>query len=123
MLFLVLLVGTTSVLRYLTAYWQKHPVPKCPVKSVVLGANATFLFRHEHRVYRDTYYLDRASAVLAGLVSYRSGHTMYVLDVKAWQVFTVPLSNTNISNDDLATIEMRQYSLPLINEDTNILDL
>ncbi|KDO19710.1 hypothetical protein SPRG_14237 [Saprolegnia parasitica CBS 223.65] len=60
-------------------------------KSIVLYAGAKFLFRHKTWIYHDVYYLDRASALLNGMVTLRWRETLYVLDIKTWRAFGVDM--------------------------------
>ncbi|KDO27083.1 hypothetical protein SPRG_07793 [Saprolegnia parasitica CBS 223.65] len=83
--------------------------PPTRVRSLLLSSGAKYLFMHHNRVVQDVYYLDRASAVLAGIVTYRHGRRMYALDVKLWRLFSTPLSLANQSNS------MLDSALPLRN--------
>ncbi|OQR95192.1 hypothetical protein ACHHYP_00224 [Achlya hypogyna] len=83
--------------------------PHCYVKSLLLSSGAKYLFLHSGRIFDDVYYLDRASAALAGVLTYRRGQTMYALDIKLWRVFAIPLSLANKNNPTL------DAALPLLN--------
>ncbi|KAF0709513.1 Aste57867_5890 [Aphanomyces stellatus] len=60
---------------------DKHHFP-------LLTSGATNLFERKHWMYGGTYYLDPASAILNGLVSFRWGQTIYAMDIKLWRHFT-----------------------------------
>ncbi|EQC25610.1 hypothetical protein SDRG_16541 [Saprolegnia diclina VS20] len=83
--------------------------PKTRVRSLLLSSGAKFLFAHHNRIVQDVYYLDRASAALAGIITYRQGRRMFMLDVKLWRLFSTPLSLGNKSNS------MLDSALPLCN--------
>ncbi len=70
---------------------------------------------HEHCFYGEIYCLDRASALLAGLITYRSRHKMYVFDIKTWRLFTITLSSHEIISHDPVMKEMIQHSVPFMN--------
>ncbi|KAF0698544.1 Aste57867_10843 [Aphanomyces stellatus] len=58
-------------------------------ESLLLSAGAKYLFDSTHWVQDHTYYIDPASAVLNGLVSWRWGHLVYVLDIKLWRILKI----------------------------------
>ncbi|OQR84397.1 hypothetical protein ACHHYP_13423 [Achlya hypogyna] len=67
----------------------------CPVtssqrsQSLLLTAGAKFLFDHHGWMHDGVYYIDRASAVLNGLVSFRSGTRLILFDAKTWRLYPI----------------------------------
>ncbi|OQR86365.1 hypothetical protein ACHHYP_10625 [Achlya hypogyna] len=80
--------------------------PRPPVRSLLLSAGATFLYHHDAWVHGSTYYLDRASAVLNGIVSVSYRGVFYVLDIKLWRVFV-------LEHGDCAAPDATAFALPL----------
>ncbi|OQR84616.1 hypothetical protein ACHHYP_13105 [Achlya hypogyna] len=86
---LIAVVFSVKLFCYCVARWLVGRPPAAQAKSIVLYAGAKYLFRHQPWIHRDIYYLDRASAVLNGLVTVRHKDYLYVLDIKTWRVFAV----------------------------------
>ncbi|ETV92822.1 hypothetical protein H310_13029 [Aphanomyces invadans] len=64
-------------------------------KSLLLHSVAQFQFEQTPWLCGGMYYLDRASAMLNGLLSIRAPNGAYlVMDVKTWQWFVVPVPDT-----------------------------
>ncbi|RHZ28102.1 hypothetical protein DYB37_005357 [Aphanomyces astaci] len=59
--------------------------------SVLLHAVAQYQFNETHWNHGGVYYVDRASAVLNGMLSFRTSRGAFVvMDVKTWQVMVIP---------------------------------
>ncbi|EQC28751.1 hypothetical protein SDRG_13435 [Saprolegnia diclina VS20] len=87
LLTLVGLVLVSKVLLSAAAKWRVGVSPAPVAHSLFLSAGATYLFKHDHRTHNGVYYLDRASAVMDGLLTLRGAHgVVYVLDCKSWRV-------------------------------------
>ncbi|KDO27154.1 hypothetical protein SPRG_07861 [Saprolegnia parasitica CBS 223.65] len=84
------LVLSSNVFCYVVSRVVLGPRAPCPATSVHLAASAKYYFSHDARIRDGVYYLDRASAVLNGLLTLRYKQTMYALDVKLWRIFVVP---------------------------------
>ncbi|KDO22050.1 hypothetical protein SPRG_12037 [Saprolegnia parasitica CBS 223.65] len=91
---LLLLIGIVFAVKLFcyvaTRLYIGEPTP-ARAKSIVLYAGAKFLFRHKTWIYHDVYYLDRASALLNGMVTLRWREALYVLDIKTWRAFGVDM--------------------------------
>ncbi|EQC37469.1 hypothetical protein SDRG_05072 [Saprolegnia diclina VS20] len=91
---LLLLIGIVFAVKLfcyvVTRLYIGEPTP-ARAQSIVLYAGAKFLFRHKTWIYHDVYYLDRASALLNGMVTLRWREALYVLDIKTWRVFGVDM--------------------------------
>ncbi|KAF0694286.1 Aste57867_14834 [Aphanomyces stellatus] len=61
------------------------------VESVFLYSGARFQFRTARWIHHDTYYLDRMSAVLNGILTIHWDHAIVGLDVKLWRLFRVEI--------------------------------
>ncbi|KDO23596.1 hypothetical protein SPRG_10791 [Saprolegnia parasitica CBS 223.65] len=55
-------------------------------ESLLLTAGAKFLFSHDGWLLGDVYYMDRASALLSGLVTVSWRGSLLVFDVKTWRL-------------------------------------
>ncbi|EQC34915.1 hypothetical protein SDRG_07714 [Saprolegnia diclina VS20] len=58
--------------------------------SLFLHATAARFFRSDEWLFHGVYCLDRASALLNGVVSLEHGETMYVFDLKTWRGYKLP---------------------------------
>ncbi|KAF0689970.1 Aste57867_18614 [Aphanomyces stellatus] len=87
-------------------------LPPTPVDSTFVYAGARYLFVSSKWIVHNVYYMDRGSAVLNGILTWRYGRVIYGLDVKLWQLFQVDMSSVEIAPDHpLATAA--KYALPL----------
>ncbi|OQR84732.1 hypothetical protein ACHHYP_13011 [Achlya hypogyna] len=68
-----------------------RPRPTSAVNSLFLSCGAKYLFEHADRTFNDVYFLDRASAVLTGLLSCKRHDRIYVFDIKLWRFFSMDL--------------------------------
>ncbi|KDO30894.1 hypothetical protein SPRG_04797 [Saprolegnia parasitica CBS 223.65] len=68
--------------------WQPR-LPDVAVPSLLLSAQSVYLLTFDRWIYDGDYYLDRTSAVMAGLVSVNWRGSMLILDIKAWRVHIV----------------------------------
>ncbi|KDO25665.1 hypothetical protein SPRG_08964 [Saprolegnia parasitica CBS 223.65] len=99
---------------YTGARWLlRRAPPKCTVDSLFLSAGAKYLFSHEAWLYNDVYYLDMASAVVNGILTYRYGTTVYAVDVKFWRVFAIPLPSESDIPDAAPLARAAPYTMPL----------
>ncbi|KDO30877.1 hypothetical protein SPRG_04779 [Saprolegnia parasitica CBS 223.65] len=87
------LIGLGSVvLCYgLERLWQPHLPPR-DVPTTLLNASSYYMLDFSDWVVQDEFYLDKTSALMAGIVAIeRYGH-LHILDVKSWRYFHVRLS-------------------------------
>ncbi|KDO30840.1 hypothetical protein SPRG_04741 [Saprolegnia parasitica CBS 223.65] len=64
------------------------------VHSLVLNSQSLYMLDWSHWTYHGDVYLDKTSAVLAGLLSVEYDDTLYILDIKTWRVIAVPTNLT-----------------------------
>ncbi|OQR89743.1 hypothetical protein ACHHYP_06084 [Achlya hypogyna] len=90
---LLILMSICHVTSYSITKCIVRTKPASPVSSLLLSLGAKYYFAHTHRIVHGVYYMDRASAALTGLLTYRHGQTMYAFDIKLWRVFARPCPN------------------------------
>ncbi|EQC40950.1 hypothetical protein SDRG_02013 [Saprolegnia diclina VS20] len=64
-------------------------LPATPVPSLLLGAASLYTLEMSSWVANGQQYIDRMSAAMAGLLTWRHDSIMYVFDIKSWRLFTV----------------------------------
>ncbi|KDO21046.1 hypothetical protein SPRG_13837 [Saprolegnia parasitica CBS 223.65] len=87
--------------------------PKLTHDSLFLSAGAKFLFTDEHWVHDGVYYLDRASAVLNGILTFRRARVIYALDIKVWRIFAIAVPETRTVPTNRRLARAARYALPL----------
>ncbi|OQR91523.1 hypothetical protein ACHHYP_04600 [Achlya hypogyna] len=87
-LVVLVVVCDVACFLFIRALWRD--VPPCPAHSRHLTAAAKYFYSHHQRIVDDVYYLDRASAMINGMLTYRRGDTIYALDIQLWRVFATP---------------------------------
>ncbi|RHY27343.1 hypothetical protein DYB32_006849 [Aphanomyces invadans] len=85
---------------------------QCPIHtSLLLHSVAQYQFDQTHWIYRGVYYLDRASAVMNGILSYRAASgTLVVVDIKTWQLLLIPRRELSPSESLPRALE---FAIPL----------
>ncbi|KDO29409.1 hypothetical protein SPRG_05946 [Saprolegnia parasitica CBS 223.65] len=83
-----IVVGWNGASYVSTRLWLRQP-PPTHGRSVFLSCGAKYLFEHRQWTHGGVYYLDRASAVLTGLLTLRWRRQLYVFDVKLWRIFAL----------------------------------
>ncbi|KDO17023.1 hypothetical protein SPRG_17543 [Saprolegnia parasitica CBS 223.65] len=98
---LITLVGTVfscNGLCYLATrllwHYRRAASPTGATHSLFLYAGAQYLYTTDRWLYNDVYYLDRASAVLNGILTLRWRGVLYACDIKMWRILTVSLPTT-----------------------------
>ncbi|OQR84940.1 hypothetical protein ACHHYP_12556 [Achlya hypogyna] len=94
LLTLVGVVFTCKIVGYYITRLLVGRTPESAATSLLLSSGARFLYCHNDRTHLDVYYLDRASAALDGLLTWRLGLRIVVLDVKLWRTFSVAIPAT-----------------------------
>ncbi|EQC37515.1 hypothetical protein SDRG_05118 [Saprolegnia diclina VS20] len=110
---LVLLVGVLNVATFGFMRWLVRKPPKNHAESLLLYAGAKYLFLSAKWIYKDVYYLDRASAALNGLVSVRYNGSYYGLDIKTWRTFTLTQPSVPEIPSAHALFTPAMHALPL----------
>ncbi|KAF0688311.1 Aste57867_20061 [Aphanomyces stellatus] len=93
------IVSATNVVCYaaVRVLKRRDDVATATGHSLLLSAGANYLFARSDWLHHNVYYIDPASALMNGLVSFRSRQTIYVMDIKLWRAFAVPRdSNTSL---------------------------
>ncbi|KDO33494.1 hypothetical protein SPRG_02302 [Saprolegnia parasitica CBS 223.65] len=87
--------GTTAtvVLVYLLERWLRPRAASAPAHSHLLYATAKYHYATDGWIVDGVYYVDRASAVLTGLLSFEWRRTMYILDIKTWRQYAIDVSD------------------------------
>ncbi|KDO23030.1 hypothetical protein SPRG_11877 [Saprolegnia parasitica CBS 223.65] len=102
---LLLIMGTSHIVSYSLAKRMVGPKPSSPVHSLLLSLGARYHFNHTARIVHGVYYLDRASAALNGILTYKLGSTMFAFDIKLWRFFAAPIRNAvDVPGLDQATL-------------------
>ncbi|OQR89142.1 hypothetical protein ACHHYP_06454, partial [Achlya hypogyna] len=109
---LLIVICTCHIISYHVAKWYVGAKPLSPAASLLLSTGARYHFKHVHRIVHGVYYLDRASAALTGLLTYRCGRTFYVLDIKLWRIFVVTQSSSSRESSGWDPVNMGA-SIPL----------
>ncbi|EQC34283.1 hypothetical protein SDRG_08056 [Saprolegnia diclina VS20] len=111
MLLLASAVLLSQVLSFATARLCIRVAPSNPVTSLFMSSGAKFLFVPGPWMDGDVYYVDRASAVLDGLLTWRlDAKRLVVLDVKSWRIFMIPVDTMHPISPAFAA------AVPLIND-------
>ncbi|KAG9407813.1 hypothetical protein AC1031_021051 [Aphanomyces cochlioides] len=98
---LALMIVGCNILCYGTArLFLRNKKVDAPVDSALLYAGSKYLFLTSNWTFNNVYFMDRASAVLNGLLTFRYNDVMYGLDIKQWRIFTLDVpddSSTKLS--------------------------
>ncbi|KAF0700378.1 Aste57867_9083 [Aphanomyces stellatus] len=88
-----IVLGVNGLSYAVARLWfqRRQSQPKVPFTSIFLYGGAENLFFKAKWIADDVYYMDRMSAVLNGILTIKSNHTIYGLDLKLWRVFHVTL--------------------------------
>ena len=70
-----------------------HPKrqPQLSSTSLFLYAAAKHQFQSSKWQHHGIQYLDKASAVITGLLSFEVGDTLYLFDIKTWRTYSIDL--------------------------------
>ncbi|CAK4187628.1 unnamed protein product, partial [Aphanomyces euteiches] len=90
---LILLAIASCILCYAIerAIIRRQVPPSQKATSLFLYAAAKYQFRREQWEFMGVYYLDRASAVLNGILSLSMRGFHYVFDIKTWRLYIYPV--------------------------------
>ncbi|RHY64487.1 hypothetical protein DYB30_001979 [Aphanomyces astaci] len=96
-------------------WWFPHMTATSKTSSVFLYTCAKHQFVAAKWELDGTQYLDKASAVLTGLLSVQFRHVLYLFDIKTWRVYTIPLATLDTMDRNLPP--HLAAALPLIEDD------
>ncbi|OQR86613.1 hypothetical protein ACHHYP_10359 [Achlya hypogyna] len=108
---LIYIVLACNVLSFLFVRVLLPLKPVQPNTSLFLAAGAKFLFLESKWTFDDVYYLDRASAVLNGILSWRTKTHIYAFDIKVWRVLAIRLPSHMLDID--TDVEPSKFAIPL----------
>ncbi|KAF0698954.1 Aste57867_10445 [Aphanomyces stellatus] len=97
--------------KALAVKWTPPPPPPRNGSNFLYAA-AQHEFAVTHWVFRDVYYLDKASAVLAGLLSLEWSGTIYIFDAKLWRMYALAIETLPLLDPALPPHLRR--ALPLV---------
>ncbi|EQC31453.1 hypothetical protein SDRG_11052 [Saprolegnia diclina VS20] len=87
--------GTTATVGVLYVL-ERYLRPRASISeahSHLLYATAKYHYATDGWIVDGVYYIDRASAVLTGLLSFEWQRTMYILDIKTWRQYAIDVSD------------------------------
>jgi hypothetical protein len=94
---------------YIFTRYRLSAKPTRKVHSGLLYSAAKYLFNTSNWIYDDIYHLDRASAVLNGMLTVRWQNQFYVFDIKIWRAFVIEIHSESPQDYPVAF----SYALPL----------
>ncbi|KAF0684441.1 Aste57867_23582 [Aphanomyces stellatus] len=82
--------------------------------SFFLYSAANHAFAKANWVHDDIYYLDKASAVIAGIVAYETHDRILMLDIKMWRTYAVELAGRRRTQSDLGMHPSTLHAIPIL---------
>ncbi|CAK4647100.1 unnamed protein product [Aphanomyces euteiches] len=67
--------------------WKSKQTIDC--RSLLLSAPAKYILDFEHWVYDNVFYVDRATALMTGIISIVWRDKFYLLDIKKWRILVI----------------------------------
>ncbi|KAF0690293.1 Aste57867_18319 [Aphanomyces stellatus] len=109
-----IVVGCNAVCYFVTFLVVRSP-RRPQVQSVLLYSGAKYLFETSAWIQKDTYYMDRMSAVVNGILTLQWGNHFYGLDIKLWCTFQIPVADLTDEGDvvNAELITRAKFALPL----------
>ncbi|KAF0682311.1 Aste57867_25538 [Aphanomyces stellatus] len=110
---LVSLVGACNAASHavLRLRLQRRRVTSAVPESALLSAGAKYLFDWSPWTRHGVAYVDPASALLTGLVTFPVRRTVYVMDIKIWRAFAIEHDDVG----DAVDVTTAEYAFPLTN--------
>ncbi|KDO15862.1 hypothetical protein SPRG_18601 [Saprolegnia parasitica CBS 223.65] len=87
-------------------------LPPVQVHSLLLNAQSLYLFDWTDWAIEGEYFLDKASALMAGVLSIAYNDNLYIFDIKTWRYMTLPVPVVSHALDP-STRARLQSALPL----------
>ncbi|KAF0726618.1 hypothetical protein Ae201684P_020540 [Aphanomyces euteiches] len=98
------------IICYLFERWKNpNPRTKASSSSLFLYAAAKYQFFPAKWYHHGIQYIDKASAILTGIVSLEVHATLYLFDIKTWRLYTI-----QIQREEKGTPEHLIHALPLL---------
>ncbi|KAF0691140.1 Aste57867_17564 [Aphanomyces stellatus] len=99
------IIGVCIVVSYIYVRVAKLRVQEDENKSLLLSSGAKYLFDRTEWIHGGVYFIDPASAILNGLLTFHWRDRIHVIDIKLWRGFSI--------DADEGLPSRLQYSLPL----------
>ncbi|RHY33469.1 hypothetical protein DYB32_001621 [Aphanomyces invadans] len=112
---LALVVACCALCYAAERVWRARTktAPPAPSQgSLLLYAAAKHHFRTDKWDYMGTQYIDKASAVLTGILSVEGHGALYIFDIKTWRVYVISIHDMNDQATE-APLHLR-HALPLV---------
>ncbi|OQR90983.1 hypothetical protein ACHHYP_05092 [Achlya hypogyna] len=77
--------------------------------SLLLSSPGRYMFEKEHWEGHGVYYMDKASGVINGVLSFEYRHQLYLFDIKMWRKYTIDRSKFPTFNNESSI-----HAIPLI---------
>ncbi|RQM25970.1 hypothetical protein B5M09_000807 [Aphanomyces astaci] len=103
-----------QLIRHLSLPDTRHSV------SLLLSCGATYLFTMGNWKYKHGYYLDKASAVITGLVCVQVKRKFYILDIKLWRMFVIDIPPDLQVPKTHPMYDRVRYAFPLLSSATSV---
>jgi hypothetical protein len=79
------------------------------VQSLLLSSQAKYMLHLSDWIWCGTYYIDKSTALMAGVVSFEWHRKLYMFDIKKWRYFVV--SRSALTDD--APLKFR-HAIPIL---------
>ncbi|KAF0712590.1 Aste57867_4777 [Aphanomyces stellatus] len=93
---------------------QPHLKDSRATASLLLSSSSKYLFALDDWKFKDAYYLDKASAVITGILCIEHQTKFYVLDIKLWRTFVVEVPDELAVPQSHNMYYRSQHAFPLI---------
>ncbi|OQR90296.1 hypothetical protein THRCLA_09378 [Thraustotheca clavata] len=89
--------------------------PKSPleVRSLLLNSQCIYMLNLGSWHFNNEYFLDKTSAVMAGLISFEYKGELYILDIKSWRMIIVPVARIESHIVSAEALRRFHWSIPL----------
>ncbi|OQR88251.1 hypothetical protein ACHHYP_07018 [Achlya hypogyna] len=84
-------IGAVAIMVCYTAEVVRHPhVPPMEIPTLLLNAQSYYLLSLTEWSWEGDYFLDKMSAIIAGVLAVQYKNSILVLDIKTWRAFPLP---------------------------------
>ncbi|KAG9400064.1 hypothetical protein AC1031_010993 [Aphanomyces cochlioides] len=108
--FLISLVLGCCIVCYALERWRPHRRKHSSPASPLVYAAAKYQFKSDKWRYKGVWHIDKASAVLTGILTFELSSTLYLFDIKTWRIHALPRQDDH----DVNMPEHLRYAVPLI---------
>ncbi|KAH9185567.1 hypothetical protein AeNC1_012452, partial [Aphanomyces euteiches] len=109
--FLISLVLGCCIVCYGLERWSRRRKHSSPASPLVYAA-AKHQFKSDKWRYKGVWHIDKASAVLTGILTFELSSTLYLFDIKTWRIHALPRR----FDHDINMPEHLRYAVPLVLE-------